>query len=53
MQREIRVGVGLCENGRMMAMWFRVQIQAARTVEEYGAPFVGYVIGALRALSPE
>jgi hypothetical protein len=52
MQREIRVGVRLCENVRMTDMWFRVQVQAARTVEEYGAHFVRHIMTALQALSP-
>jgi hypothetical protein len=53
MQREIRVGIGICENGRMTDMWFRVRAQAARTIEEYGAHFVGHMMAALQALSPD
>jgi hypothetical protein len=37
----------------MTDMWFSIQTQAARTIEEYGAHFVGYIMTALRALSPE
>jgi hypothetical protein len=36
-QREIKIGVGLWENGRMTDMWFCIQTQAAQTIEEYGA----------------
>jgi hypothetical protein len=53
MQREIKVGIGLCENGRMTDMWFRIQAQAARTIEEHGAHFVGHIVTALQALSRE
>jgi hypothetical protein len=53
MQREIKVGIGLCENGRMTDMWFRIQAQAAQTIEECGAHFVGHIMTALQALSPE
>jgi hypothetical protein len=53
MKMEIRVGIGLYENGRMTDMWFRIQAQAARTIEEYGAHFVGHIMTALQALSTE
>jgi hypothetical protein len=53
MQREVRAGIGLSENGRMTDMWFRIQAQSARTIEEYGAHFVGHIMTAPQALSPE
>jgi hypothetical protein len=52
MQREIKGGIGLCENGRLTDMWFKIQAQAARTIEEHGAHFIGHIMTALQALSP-
>jgi hypothetical protein len=33
-------------------MWFKIQAQAARTIEEHGAHFIGHIITALQVLSP-
>jgi hypothetical protein len=53
MQREIKVGIGLCENGRMTDMCFRIQAQVAQTTEEHGAHFIWHIMTCLQALSPE
>jgi hypothetical protein len=53
MQREIRVGIGLREDGRVTDMWFMVQRTPAQSIEEYGAHIMRHLMAGLQALSPE
>jgi hypothetical protein len=51
LQRKIKVGTSLCENGRPTNMWFMIPVALAQTIEEYNAHIMTYLVDRLRGVS--